>query len=285
MIKVGCVIVLYNPDLLLLKKVLDAAILQIECAFISDNSKNPNPLFFRSYGDKVIYHSMGKNAGIAAAQNVGIRYLINNDYSHVFFIDDDSIIAEGTVDKLIEVSKTLEKLNINIGGIGARPYNRQDGKKYQGSINKGSAFSENLTEVSELINTSSLIPTRNFSDVGMFEDRLFIDGVDHEWCWRAKWKKNLRFFITEEILVSHQLGEGDRFFMLRNIAIPSASRTYFQYRNYLILIRRSYVPIRWKIKNGLKYMVKFFYYPIFLKHGNEYFKNIMKGIKDGFLNK
>lgn len=283
--KAGCVLVIYNPDYSLLKNVLDAVSSQVECVFISDNSDIPDSAFFEPWNEKVVYHNMGKNAGIAAAQNIGINYLIEKGFSHIFFLDDDSVIAKGTVDKLFKEAETLENNNVQLGGIGARPFNRQDGKKYRASINKGNEFSENITEVSELMNSASLIPSKHFLEVGMFDEKLFIDGVDHEWCWRAKSKKDLRFFIAEDILISHQLGEGDRYFVVRNVAIPSPLRTFYQFRNYFILSRRFYVPLKWKILNGFKYLVKFFYFTVFLKPGKEYFKNIVKGIKFGLLNK
>ena len=64
---------------------------------------------------------------------------------------------------------------------------------------------------------------------------MFIDGVDHEWCWRAWHQAKLRSFIVEDALISHQLGEGDRRIAYKEIAIASSFRVYYQFRNYLWL--------------------------------------------------
>ena len=112
------------------------------------------------------------------------------------------------------------------------------------------------------------------------DDGLFIDGVDHEWCWRGR-RDGYRFFIDEHTPLSHKLGEGDRYFIFRKVAIPTPFRTYYQFRNYFKLLKRSYVPIYWKCSNGFKYLIKMFYFPFFVAPRKEYLKNIFRGIKDG----
>ena len=283
--KIGCILVLYNPDNTLLESVLNAIIQQVEGIFIADNSVNTNEIFPSQSRDRIIYQKMNGNIGIAGAQNVGINYFLKNEFSHLFFLDQDSILAYGAVDQLMMDLQELQLKSIRVGGIGARPINRQNGKKYNDSSKKGLFYSENLTEVTEIMNSASLIPAKNFIDAGLFEEDLFIDGVDNEWCWRAKHLKSLRFFIDEKVFLSHCLGEGDRYFVTRNIAIPTPFRTYYQFRNYFKLVRRNYVPCHWKILNGLKYFVKFIYFPIFLKPRQEYFKHIIKGIGDGIKKK
>ena len=76
----------------------------------------------------------------------------------------------------------------------------------------------------------SLIPCKVFNIVGGFDESLFIDGVDNEWCWRAWHKCGLRSFIVEDAEIGHMLGEGDRFFFLKKrhrspfLSIPFGSR-------------------------------------------------------------
>jgi len=283
--EIGCIIVLYCPDILLLKKALNAVKDQVDCIFLVDNSTSNNyDVSDIIFNDKIIYHKMQKNIGIAGAQNIGIRYFLQNNYSHVIFLDQDSIIFPKTVTQLIQDLQSLQKASINVGGIGACPINRQNGEKYIKSLKKDKYLYDDIREVSEIMNSMSLIPIRNFLDVGLMEEELFIDGVDHEWCWRANKMKNFRFFISEKTFISHQLGEGDRFFVIRNVAISTPFRTYYQFRNYFILVRRNYVPIYWKVSNGLKYFVKLFYFPLFIKPRKEYLKNILKGTIDGISN-
>lgn len=277
--KIGCILVLYNPSIPLLDKVIKSVENQVDGLFLADNSNVDFERLIQC--DKAIYKKMSGNIGIAAAQNEGIRFFLNQGFSHLFFLDQDSVLSSGLVNQLVEDWGSLEMNQVLIGGIAARPINRKSGKKYQASSTKGSCYSENLTEVGEIMNSSSLISAKNFSEVGLFEESLFIDGVDHEWCWRASMLKDLRFFISEKAQLSHQLGEGDRFFLIRDVAIPTPFRSYYQFRNYFILLRKRHVPLKWKLTNGFKYFIKLFYFPLFVKPKGAYLKNILKGIRDG----
>ena len=73
-IKTGCVIVLYNPNIDLLKKVIDAILNQVDCLFIADNSLTVNHIFINGLNKNIIYQKMINNIGIARAQNIGINY-------------------------------------------------------------------------------------------------------------------------------------------------------------------------------------------------------------------
>ena len=280
--KIGCIIVLYNPNISMLVSILDVISKQVLTVYIVDNSTVDNVLNFSNYSN-VIYEKLGGNIGIASAQNIGLKFF--KDYEYILFLDQDSIPSENLISKLLENYLFLLGENIDVGAIGPRPFNRSENKKYEGKIKKGRELYQNITEVGELISSSSLIAVQNFNKVGLLEGDLFIDAVDHEWCWRAKAVGNYRFFIIEDILLSHQLGEGDKSFLGVKIHIPAPIRTYYQFRNYIKLLNRNYVPFYWKFFNGIKYFFKYFYYSIFLSEGGKYFKYMNKGIFDGFRNK
>lgn len=280
--KIGCIIVLYNPNVSMLFKVLNEISNQVSTVYIVDNSTKDSCLDFSNYSN-VIFEKLGNNIGIASAQNIGLNFF--KDYDYILFLDQDSIPPENLVPTLLKNYLFLLNENIDVGAVGPRPFNRGENKKYEGSIKKGKRIYHNTTEVGELISSSSLIAVENFNKVGLLEDGLFIDAVDHEWCWRAKAIGNYRFFIIEDVLLSHQLGEGDKKFLGVNIHIPAPIRTYYQFRNYIKLLNRNYVPFYWKFSNGIKYFIKYFYYPIFVDEGKKYMKYMSKGVYDGFKNK
>jgi len=283
-VKIGCLVVLYNPNLELLNMVLNSVKPQVYSICIVDNSEkilDDENLSFLNFN----YIKMEYNKGIASAQNEGIRYFQKiKDITHIFFLDQDSIIPDGLVKQLLSDLLYLKSKQILVGGIGSNPINRQTNKKYHRSY-KRIHYDTMITETNEIMNSASLIPISHFREIGLMDDFLFIDGVDYEWCWRATFIKKLRFFISDNAYLSHQLGEGNKFFIYRDIAISSSFRIYYQFRNYFILVCRSYVPLYWKLTNGFKFFIKLFYYPIFVNPRKEYLKNIIKGIKDGIKNK
>lgn len=281
--RIGCIVVLYNPDVSLLLKSIDSVKNQVDAIFFSDNSTDHFDKKKLSILENVVYEKMPGNIGIAAAQNVGIRYFMEHDFSHIIFLDQDSIMVSGMVQQLLTDMRRLENKSIAVGAIGARSFHRESNKSYRGLIKKGKFIDQGISEMTELISSASLITLNNFKNVGLLEEDLFIDAVDFEWCWRAAHICKFRFFISEKVQLSHQVGEGDRNLVLRDVAIPTPFRTYYQFRNYFILARRSYVPLYWKLSNGFKFFIKFFYYSLILPQKKEYLMNMIKGIKDGIV--
>ena len=284
--KILGIVVLYNPDVTLLKDCLYSILSQVDHLWISDNSPSDLPeiclLLNHIPSNKITYYKFQDNVGIATAQNEGIMYAQKEHYSHVFFSDQDSIIPNNVVKDLICYSDQIIDKGLKVGAIGPIPINRKTGIPYKFKM-KSSEISNNIFEVSELMNSSSLFRVEVFNNIGLMEDRLFIDGVDYEICWRAHSLLNYRFFIIPDLKIEHQLGEGDRRFLGRELKISTPFRTYYQFRNYLWLFRRQYVPVNWKVRNGIKYLFKYFYYPLLCKPRFEYFKRINKGIIEGII--
>jgi rhamnosyltransferase len=66
------------------------------------------------------------------------------------------------------------------------------------------------------------------------------------------------------------------------IILSSPGRYFYQFRNYLWLVRRKYVPLQWKIAMGIKYAARFIYFPLCIPSGVACWKNMLKGIRAGF---
>lgn len=287
---VGAILVLYNPDIVLLKEVLNKLIPQVDKVCIIDNSFiNHSKVLIRM--PKLYYIPLLKNMGIATAQNIGINYFLKINCEYVVFLDQDSILSEGVILKLSKAYTSLVNCGYKVAAVGTRAINRQTNKKYRPKSKefrtikgKNINYTSNLTECYSLISSVSMIPLINFKIIGGMDESLFIDGVDHEWCWRAWHTARLRCFIVENALIYHQLGEGDKKILNKEIAVPSAFRLYYQFRNYLWLCKRDYVPLFWKTKHFFKYMIKLFYFSFFISSRGKCIMNICRGIYDGLHN-
>ncbi len=286
--KIGSIITLYYPNLDLLKSLIAQISNQVDYIYIGDNtpisSNSDLNILLGSFSDiSIEYKSFKENLGIAEAQNRGIDFFKRLEFDFILFLDQDSIPSIDLVSGLIDTHHTLTKQGVKIGGLGPRPFNRENKKPYVGMINRGNTNND-ITYVSDIISSASLIPMSVVIDVGGMESGLFIDFVDQEFCWRAG-SKGYKFCICENILLEHKLGDGDRSFLFRKIRTTSPFRIYFIFRNYLLLVRRKYIPIYWKISVGCKCLIKIFYFPIFLTPRMKYLKSIFAGIKDGVLNR
>lgn len=284
---IGAVLVLYNPEVERLNKVMEALSCQVVEVCIVDNSSCDNSSLFLIYSN-VNYICLSQNKGIAAAQNVGIRYFEDKNFNFVLFIDQDSVITSNLVTKLYTAYQCLNNIGFNVGVVGTRAYNSETNTPYPPKSKEfkfletlETGYDGGITEVYSVISSVSLIPVNLFKTVGYMDESLFIDGVDHEWCWRAYHQSKLRSFIVEDAIISHQFGLGDKKLGDKRVAISSPFRVYFQYRNYLWLCRRGYTPAFWKKKHFIKYIYKSIYFPIFVSPRLSYFRNIVRGIWDG----
>ena len=179
---------------------------QVNTLCLVDNSSTDNGELFRII-DNAVYIPLLANKGIAAAQNVGIDYAISHQADFIYFADPDSQVPDDAVDKLLASYQGLSEKNISVGGIGSMARDKTTQKAYPLRSNMIGEHKEwGVTEVGYIMNSSSLIPIKLFQTAGKMDERLFIDGVDCEFCWRASYLHGYRFFITPNVVIDHQLG-------------------------------------------------------------------------------
>ena len=80
----------------------------IPCSRLTTLPVTPdNPPILEGFGKPVSYVPLGKNRGIAEAQNIGIDLSIKEEYSHVLLLDQDSALSSGMVNKLLAAEEEL----------------------------------------------------------------------------------------------------------------------------------------------------------------------------------
>lgn len=279
--KIGLVLVTYRMEMSIVLTKLKRYIDFFDKIVVVDNTPN-NTQNCYNFFPNCEYFSTGENMGIAKAQNIGSLKIMDYGIDYLMYLDQDSSLDKKEFFKLKKSLKELKE--IKLGAIGPRPVNSSTMQPYKGRFKNGKPFSsKNIIETTEIISSGMIIPVKVYKDVGGYEESLFIDGVDHEWCWRAR-TKGYKILMNQNVKLNHQVGEGDKFIFFIRFRVPAPIRTYYQYRNYFKLIKRSYVPVYWKISNAIKYVIKIIVYSFFFENGKEYRKHIMSGIIDGIRN-
>jgi rhamnosyltransferase len=277
--KVFALIVLYNPNPESILQNLWSIRNQVSRIIVIDNSNSP--VNFENTLGLIDYYFYNNNfGGIAHAQNLGLKHAIREGAKFILLLDQDSSPAPDMVSILVRDFLKLQGNNINVSSIAPFAINSESGEPYKPRLRKHIQFEfdKNIFFCNELISSGTLIDASVFNIVGLMNDLLFIDGVDHEWCWRARCY-NFKLALTKNTSLIHSLGDGDRYILGIRISISSTFRIYYQYRNFIFLCSKSYVPLYWKINNFIKYSIKYFYYPIFVSR--KYFTQINLGIIDG----
>lgn len=286
MSRVGIIIVAYEPNIEVLYRNIRII---IDCgyqAIIVDNSEKTSFIAPKDMiTDSLHIVSMQGNQGIAKAQNVGVEVANRLDCNIIGFFDQDSCLS-------------MEMMAILVSGIKDNGYNivapvAMDcfaRKEYPAQIVSriGTAkdiFGLNKSDpyvVDIVISSGMFVNTNIFDVVGKFDESLFIDFVDIEWCMRCK-KHGERIYVLPNAVMNHKIGEKNKKVGFITISVHSPYRTYYKVRNSLLMLRKG-CPKLFAIRQILPAIIHNVIL-LFGKNGKSYGKFYVKGIKDGILGK
>lgn len=259
---VSVIIITYNPVLDIVQRNVDNILKSpyVKEVVIVDNSK-VNTLVELEYDECVTIIPLGENKGIATAQNIGLQHIKKSDAVFSILFDQDSDIETDLIEKLVRGFNELSQLGYNVAAVGPRPFDLFENKDMRPLIQKEQKVYGKWSLTKQIIASGKLIKISVLDEVGMMEDELFIDGVDHEWCWRAG-SKGFNIAIIDDAIMRHRLGDSRGTFLGITYKIGSPIRLYYQFRNILILCRRSYVPMYWKIRCLISMLSRFIIFSI-----------------------
>lgn len=232
MCKVAAIIVSYNPDNNLLDSI-NLLINQVERIIIVDNGseveKKKNINLIRDIDKKkieVIFNE--ENLGIATALNIGVRSVLKQGYKWILTMDQDSKVSKNMVEKMLEVYNSIdEKERKDILSI----FPNFVDERVQ-SIKENSDM-DAYEYVDADITSGNLLRAEVFDKVGFFDDSLFIDLVDTDFCMRLN-EKNIKMIKVRDAILYHSLGESQSvksIFVKFNTSNHSALRRYYMTRN------------------------------------------------------
>ncbi len=277
-VKIVPIIVAYNPDIEKLNNTV---------SLINDISHEIVVVNNSSYKIEVnnctVFNLM-ENKGIAEAQNIGMKYAFENSADFIIQLDQDTLIDSDIIESLLKGHNELKSNGYNVGLIGITPVCGD--QNYSARFFKGKMCIDNkYTCVTETLSSGSLISKNIYTKIGDNDPGLFIDLVDFDYCWRLK-KEGYQVFRSNYSKVIHSFGEGYINLLFFKIRISTPIRNYYQFRNYLILSRRKYVPVHWKMANGIKIILKLItFWIVFKENRSIRYKYIIHGIIDGFKNR
>jgi len=217
-IKIAGAVILYYPH----ESVVDSInsyIHQLDYLYIVDNTDNADNSILISLiaSGNYKYIPLQKNTGIATALNLAVRMAMSDGFNWVLTMDQDSFASH---DMMSEMKKAISQYG-KIGIIA--PENGYNFRQSNG------AYSEELL----VMTSGSLLNASAYQDCGGFNDKLFIDHVDHEYCLRLK-KNGYKIICCNNAKLKHQLGvdQGlDLFNYRRTVVHHHPLRFYYFVRN------------------------------------------------------
>lgn len=273
-IEVYAVIVLYRPDNILLKNLLRTKEkLTSKIIVVLNESENRIDVINFFEKERINYIENKSNVGLAAALNQGIKFILETSASkYILLLDQDSSIVNGFTEKLLSIYFSLADQKI---ACVAPSFIKDDIVKIKKC--------EKYEYVNTVITSGQLIHVSALKHIGLMDESLFIDGIDHEWCFRATYL-GYKIVKANNVFLIHSVGD-------KNIKIPflkisknmhsNPARYYYIIRNSLILTKRKYIPLKWRIIELFKTIRRIGTYFLFSKEKKKAAYFLYKGVIDG----
>lgn len=289
--------VLFNPDIERFKEGLEIVLSQFERVIVFDNVGDQEQLLCRY--DRVTYLTEKANKGIAYGLNAIMTQARTNGYDWVVTLDQDTVIPHNTCVTFLKYINIKEVAIISPQVIDKR-------RLY---INPNKSV-EDVIDIDFCITSASCTNVAIWEKVGGFDDWLFIDFVDNDYCKRVK-ACGYRILQIPSLIIDQEFGKIElkspwkvKFYLWlsrithnTNVAkltykkSVSPLRVYYVHRNLL------YLNKKFKESGGIGYenfycksfwgFFLYFSLPSIVR-GQEkikIMKAVIKGLRDGYKSK
>ncbi|MFC3121929.1 glycosyltransferase family 2 protein [Agaribacter flavus] len=243
--KAGAIIILYYPEVDEVLNMLAELSSDLESVVLIDNTPIPMKIDFSQFSN-VTHCKLGKNVGLASAQNQGLKHLLDLGCRFAFIFDQDTQIGAQYIKSMLQVWNDAN--DQMLAAIGPQIICEFSDTIESPVIQTPYRKSNGLHYVKQIISSGMMLDLDKIKDIGLKEDGLFIDAVDHEWCWRAG-KYAYAVAQTPEVQIRHRMGVERKTLFACSYKVGQPIRHYYQVRNVLLLLTRPYVPFYWKIRN------------------------------------
>ncbi|MBI1910221.1 MAG: glycosyltransferase family 2 protein [Deltaproteobacteria bacterium] len=238
--QICAVVVSYNPEESIISNV-EALLLQLKKVIVVDNNSGEPSLQYlkeieKKPGVHVIYND--KNLGIATALNIGAQIVIREGYLWLATFDDDSLVTTGYFESLLRACESYKDRD-KVAIISPIYHDKRSGVQY---IIANQKTSDGLKpyKIDVTMTSGNLVKTSHIKNIGFYDESLFIDYVDYDFCLRAS-KLGYQIIQTGTAVLLHSLGQLKRHTLFGksfHTMQYNKMRRYYQTRNRLILIRR-----------------------------------------------
>lgn len=275
--KIALLVVLFWPSLDEINKIIVYSKYGYKVIVVSNSSKEEHLSLLRSE-DNILLIENSKNLGLASALNIGIRCAFEyKTIEGIICLDQDSSIEAD-----MPVSLFIEYTTSNVKKIACLTPKLIDVKQPKTRVgDKDSAIYQDILTAAT---SGSYLPRTVLEDIGLMDETLFIDCIDHDWCFRAR-AKGYKIYRSNKIVLKHNMGDYGVNFLGKFKPIHiSPIRHYYIIRNTLSLFRKSYVPRKWKIIETMKIAYRIPIYLIFSKNKSQSLRYILIAILHAFNN-
>lgn len=214
------VVILYFPDRNLVDR-LNSFVHVVDELLLIDNSESPTVWLASLHNDRTTIIVNNKNLGIARALNQACEYALQKNAAWLLSMDQDSEFDDGSAELLMKCGAEAE----GTVAICCPTYHHQTPRPGH--------------QIRFTMTSGSMLRLRAYQLCGPFDEKLFIDSVDHEYCLRLR-KAGWKIMKTQARL--HHAPGKKVVHRVSGFSLPvtehPAWRHYFMARNRLVVMFR-----------------------------------------------
>lgn len=281
---VAAIIITFNPNILLLQKNVESISVQVDQVIVYDNNSSNISCItsLLSKFNNVTLYSSDKNNGISKATNDSVK-MLPPEVVWFLTLDQDSVCPDNLIE---EYKKYIQLPNV---GLMCPQVRTSTGKIIQERTQ-----STDIEYINRCITSACFVKKSAFEQIGGLDEKMFIDGVDHDLCKRFE-LAGIKMIRCNNVELKHNLGSDEvvKASVLFNKLFGSklVYQTYSPFRVYHLVRNNIYYLRKFKghlSSNEVNATFKLIFQHVALKsiivsnHRWLILKAIFKGAIDGF---
>lgn len=268
-------VTLYFPNNTVQQNINQLSKLVDRVVLLDNTPNNDNFSLFVSINDNIEYIAYKQNMGLSSAFN---RYLEKlNENCYIIFFDQDSYCPYNLIDQLKEdYAICCEKLKKK--GILGPAYFEVNANRLMLPRQK-KKVSNGVYQVSSIITSGMFTELQVLREVNFWNEEIFLDLSDWDICWRIN-EGGFFCCLSENVILRHSLGNCTHKIGFLKIKEGAVFRVYYQTRDCLFLLKKKYVPVKFKVRFFFMLTIRPIIHFIFLPNKFTRFNYFIRGIKD-----
>ena len=280
--KICSVIVCYRPNVRRLLQLCDTLRSDGSTVVVVDNTEQPY-LVERELLPGCQLITMGLNTGIAHAQNVGTAAATGAGAEVIAFLDQDSTIERGFLPALVAPLRVgtpdiVSPLYCDDASKAELPSIRVNRYGFTRAVRRGASLGPYPVDI--VISSGTAATKEVFDVAGAFDESLFIDFVDTEWCLRCR-SKQVSIRVVPSAVMYHRIGSKSVSLGILTIFVHSPVRCYYQLRNCFHLFRKKHIPFLFALRETASVFLSRALLLLFVSDKSAYVKAYCRALWDG----
>lgn len=295
-VNLAAIVVSFFPEDTVIDRLLKSLSPQVRHLILVDNGGGQNAAAtIRDQGVEIEYIKFENNLGLGCALNAGFERAASLGVKYVATFDQDSDPPADLVENLMNHHEEFELRGINCAAVGPVFFDRRVTQKAyfpfyferNGLINSAvrGTWPDDLVETDSLITSGMLVRTEVWVNGLHYDEGLFVDYTDTEWCFRAR-AKGHKLYGCINIDMGHAPSDEPQAKILGlGFFRYSPLRRFYYFRNTVKFCLKPYVSWVWKRRLFMGLFLRFFVNIFIDKNKLASFKMMLKGIFDGLRGK